>query len=323
MSELLPLTERPYRFSIQGGPFGNPDALRDHARQVEALGYEELFTSDHIGAPGSGGRAGGMFVVDPFIPLVVAAEVTTRLRLGPLVLNNEFYNPALLARTVATIDRLTGGRLVLGLGTGYASAEHDSLGMPIRAPGPRVSRFEESLVVLRALLDNGVVEHDGAYESVHFDDIGMTPTQVRVPFLIGGHGRRVVRLAGQHADIFQFTGLTHGKDGAPRAGGFALSDIVERGRWLSEAAGDRDSSIERSALVQFAACGDLAPTASELAERFELDVGVIEESPFVLAGPVEEVVDKIGRLRERLGITHYVVRDAEGFAPIVDALAGR
>src|SRR6056297_3398714 len=92
-------TKRPYRFSIQGGPFGDPDALREHARLVERLGYAELFTSDHIGAPGSGGRTGGAFVVDPFAPLIVATEATIRLRVGPLVLNTELYNPALLART--------------------------------------------------------------------------------------------------------------------------------------------------------------------------------------------------------------------------------
>lgn len=312
---------RKYRFSIQGGPFGDPVAFREHARLVEDLGYDELFTSDHIGSPGSGDRSGGMFVVDPFVPLIVAAESTSRLRVGPLVLNTEFYNPALLARTSATVDRLTGGRLVLGLGTGYAAAEHEAIGAHIRAPGPRVSRFAETLVVLRSLLDTGGVEHDGEYESVHFDDLGVTPTQTAVPFLLGGHGPRVVRLAGEHADIFQFTGLTHGKDGAPTAGGFALERLLERSRWLDEAAGPRNASIERSALVQFTACGDNAPPARELASQFNIAESIVEETPFVLSGSVDQIVDKIERLRKQLGITHYVVRDPEGFAPIVEALS--
>ena len=125
---------------MQGGPFGDREALRSHAREVEDLGYSELFTADHIGAP-EAARGGAVFVVDPFIPLVVAAEATATLRVGTLVLNNEFYNPALLARTVATTDRLTGGRLVLGLGTGYSMSEHASIGKPILDPGPRVSRI--------------------------------------------------------------------------------------------------------------------------------------------------------------------------------------
>lgn len=316
----MPSTARPYRFGVQGGPFGDPVALREHARNVEALGYDELFTSDHIGAPDADRPRGAMFIVDPFAPLIVAAESTTRLRLGPLVLNTEFYNPGLLARTVATTDRLTGGRLVLGLGTGYASAEHDSIGVPIRPPGARVSRFAESLDVLRALLDEGAVSHDGPHESIHIDDLGVTPTQDRIPFLVGGHGERVVRLAGEHADIFQFTGLTHGSDGTPGVGGFPLDEVVERGRWLTQAAGDRDAAIERSALVQFTSCGNATPTTSELADRFAVGVDVVESTPFILSGSVEQIVDKIERLREHVGITHYVVRDADGFAPVVEAL---
>lgn len=322
MSEPGGATHR-YRFSIQGGPFGEPAALRAHAQHVEALGFDELFTSDHIGSPGSDGRAGGMFVVDPFAPLIVAAEATTRLRVGPLVLNTEFYNPALLARTAATVDRLTNGRLVLGLGTGYAAAEHRGIGVSIRPPGPRVSRFEETLAVLRAALDDGVVDHDGEHESIHFDDIGVTPTQQRLPFLLGGHGRRVVQLAGEYADIYQFTGLTHGKDGVPSAGGFSLTDLQQRSAWLSEAAGDRNAAIERSSLVQFVVCGNSAPKGVELADQFGVEASVIDETPFVLSGSVEQLVDKIERLREQLGITHYVVRDPDGFAPIVTALSGR
>ena len=96
--------------------------------------------------------------------------------------------------------------------------------------------------------------------------------------------------------------------------------MAERSRWLRESAGYRDGEIERSALVQFTACDSDAPTPAELAEQFELDHDVVEESPFILSGSVEQIVDKIERLRERLGITHYVVRDPDAFAPVVDAL---
>ncbi len=296
------------RFAVQGGPLVAVEELREHARLVESLGYDELFTSDHLG------------LTDPFIPLVVAAEATTSLRVGPLVLNNEFHDTALLARTAATVDRLTGGRLVLGLGTGYAAAEHEAIGSPIRPPGARVSRFAESLSVLRSLLDRGSVDHDGEHLSVHVEDLGVETVQPHVPFLVGGHGRRVVELAARHADIFQFTGLEMGADGAITPAGFGLADLEERARWLSDAAGDRDAAIERSALVQLAAVGDDAPSPAELVERFGLDEETIAGSPFVLVGPVGAIVEKIERLRERLGITHYVVRDPEGFAPVVAAL---
>ena len=302
---------RPFRFAVQTGPFDDASALADFARRIEALGYEELYTYDHVGA------------VDPFAPLVVAAGATDRLRVGPLVLNNEFHNPVLLARTAATVDALSDGRLVLGLGTGYMEDEHDAIGVPIRPPGPRVDRFEECLTVLRSLLDDGAADLDGEHERVSVDDLGVRPAQDRVPFLIGGHGRRVVGLAGRFADIFQFTGLVHAERGRPTAGGFAASDVAARARWLSDAAGDRDGDIERSALVQFVAVGDDAPELDGLSERFGLDADVIAGSPFVLAGSVEQLVDRLERQRDELGISHLVVREPEVFAPVVEALTDR
>ena len=313
-------TSRPFRFAVQGGPFGDAQALAEHARHVESLGYDELYSFDHISQPaGSDGRG----LIDPFVPLVAAALATERLRVGPLVLNNELHRPALLARTAATVDRITGGRLVLGLGTGYAQDEHDAIGVPIRPPGPRVTRFGESLAILRSLLDTGAAHVDGDHEQVAIDDLGVEPLQERVPFLIGGHGRRVVALAARYADIFQFTGLVHGERGAPSGAGFARAEVDRRSRWLAEAAGDRHDEIERSALVQFTKVGTDTPTADDLAERFTLPVDVVTDTPFVLFGSLDQVVDRLERQRESLGISHYVVRDPDDFAPVVDALAGR
>ena len=313
-------TSRAFRFAVQGGPFDDAEALVEHARHVEALGYDELYSFDHISQPADSDHRG---LIDPFVPLVVAASATERLRVGPLVLNNEFHRPALLARTAATVDRMTGGRLVLGLGTGYAQDEHDAIGLPIRPPGPRVTRFGESLDILRSLLDTGAAHVDGEYEQVAIDDLGVEPLQERVPFLIGGHGRRVVALAARHADIFQFTGLVHGERGTPSGAGFAFAEVERRSRWLAEAAADRHDDIERSALVQFTKVGPDAPTAADLADRFALPADVVAETPFALFGSLDQVVDQLERQRESLGISHYVVRDPDDVAPVVDALAGR
>jgi alkanesulfonate monooxygenase SsuD/methylene tetrahydromethanopterin reductase-like flavin-dependent oxidoreductase (luciferase family) len=186
-----------------------------------------------------------------------------------------------------------------------------------------VTRFGESLAILRSLLDTGAVDHDGGFESVHIADLGVRPAQQHLPFLIGGHGRRVVGLAGRFADIFQFTGLTHGPDGKPGGGGFALDQVVERSRWLTESAGEREAEIERSALVQVTAVGPGSPSVDDLATRFGQPADVVEHTPFALFGSLEQVIDKVERLREHVGITHYVVRGPEGFAPVVAALRGR
>lgn len=302
---------RPFRFALQGGPFKDPERTRAHARDVESLGYEELYSFDHVGT------------VDPFVPLVVAALATERLRVGPLVLNNEFHQPALLARTVATIDAMIGGRLVLGFGTGYMQSEHDAIGLELRAPGLRVARFGESLQVVRSLLDTGACDLDGEHHHVHLEALGVEPANAHIPFLIGGHGRRVVSLAARFADIFQFTGLHHGERGVPNGGGFAIEEVDERSRWLTEAAGDRDADIERSILVQATYVGDDADAKlDEFAGQFEMPRELLEATPFVLVGSVQQVVEKLEGLRERIGVSHVTVRDADGFAPVVEALAG-
>ncbi|MBI5090599.1 MAG: TIGR03621 family F420-dependent LLM class oxidoreductase [Actinobacteria bacterium] len=303
---------RPFRFGYQSRVLADHDTIVADARRAEALGYDELFSYDHVGE------------VDPFVPLVVAAEATTRLRVSPLVLNNELHHPALLARTAATVDRLSGGRLVLGLGTGYAQDEHDAIGLTLRPPGDRVARFDESLTVLRALLDDGRCAFSGVHHSIGVDDLGVRPAQAHVPFLVGGHGRRVVTTAARHADIFQFTGLTHGDGGRPSPGGFAIDDVEHRRDWLLEAAAGRADAIELSVLVQTTDVAvDAHARIDQLASRFGLDRDQLVETPFVLAGSVEQVIDEVERLRERLGVSHIVVREPESFAPVVAALRGR
>jgi alkanesulfonate monooxygenase SsuD/methylene tetrahydromethanopterin reductase-like flavin-dependent oxidoreductase (luciferase family) len=210
------------------------------------------------------------------------------------------------------------------LGTGYLQSEHDAIGLLLREPRERVSRFEESIVALRALLDHGTATFDGAHHTLAVADLGIRPLQARVPFLIGGHGRRVVGIAGRHADIFQFTGLTHGEGGVPGPGGFGLDRVKERLTWLADAAGDRFPEIELSLLVQRSYVGDDARRhLGETSTRFGLDVEVLERTPFVLMGSHAQVVDKVEQLRETLGVSHFVIREAEVFAPVQAALAGR
>jgi probable F420-dependent oxidoreductase len=303
---------RPFRFAVQGGPFADRDALAAHARMVEDLGYQELFTADHLGT------------VDPFLPLLIVAEHTTMLRMGPLVLNNGFHHPAMLARTAATFDALSGGRLVLGLGTGYMRAEHDATGIALHTAGARVDRLGETLAALRTLLDTGSCRMHGEYHDLAVEEI-VRPVQPSVPFLIGGQGRRVVTtVAAPFADIFQFTGLTHDPvTGVPGPGGFARPDVRARRDWLRAAAGERFDAIELSTLVQATRIGADAPAEREaVAERLGCPPDLVDESPFALVGTEDAVVEKLLGLREDLGISHVVVRHARGFAPIVDRLSG-
>lgn len=302
-----------FRFAIQSGPFADPAALREYAKKVEDLGYAELFSSDHIGG------------TDPFLPLLVAAEATTTLRFGPLVLNNELHHPVLLARTAATFDLLTEGRLVLGLGTGYMRSEHAASDIVMRPPGDRVNRLGESIDALRSLLDKGTVAYEGDHFTLAVDDLGVRPAQPHVPIIVGGHGHRLVSMAARKADMFQFTGLTHDPEtGQPAAGGFARDVIAERHKWVQAAAGERYDQLELSTLVQQTEVGAGAAEArAETATSMKIEPELIDETPFILIGSVAQVIEKLHGLREELGIHHVVSRDPDDFAPIVRALAGQ
>ena len=289
--------------------FGEVEAVRQTARDCAEHGYDEFFTADHLGAP------------DPFAALLVAAMEAPALRVGPLVLNNAFHNPALIARAAATIDQMTGGRFILGLGTGYTQSEHDAAGIPLLPPKERVDQFEESVAALRSLLDTGGATVDGTHQQINVEDLGVRPVQSHLPMLIGGNGKRVVGIAGRYADIFQYTGLTHGPGGAVGPGGFSFASLSRRRGWLEDAAEDRLADIECSALVQRAVIGEGADELEEeIVEKWGLSREDLADCPFALYGSVEQIVDKVGRLRDSLGISHYVVRDPVEFVPVIEAL---
>lgn len=304
--------QKPFRFAVQTGPFADPTALADHARMVEDLGYDELWSADHIGA------------VDPFLPLLAAAHATTTLRVGPLVLNNEFHNPVLLARSAATLDALTGGRLILGLGTGFMQSEHDAADIELRPPARRVTRLIETVEVVRALLDTGAAHFDGEEVTVHLNDLGVRPAQEHVPILIGGSGRRMMALAARRADVVQLTGMSHdAATGALAPTEFGDDAVGARIAWLEEASDGRLPEMDVSALVQRThIAADTAEVRAGLMERLGCPSELIDTAPFVHVGNEDQIIEKLQRLRTDHGINHHVVRDPEDFAPIVAALAG-
>jgi alkanesulfonate monooxygenase SsuD/methylene tetrahydromethanopterin reductase-like flavin-dependent oxidoreductase (luciferase family) len=115
-------------------------AWLDRVRRLDDQGHDVLLTPDHLG------------LWPPFSPVVAAAEASDRLRFGTLVLNNEFWNPVLLAREVAAVDVLTDGRIELGMGAGHAEVEFAASGIPYDPPGARVARLAEAVPLVRRLL---------------------------------------------------------------------------------------------------------------------------------------------------------------------------
>jgi probable F420-dependent oxidoreductase len=176
---------RPFRFGasmIVPAPAGE---WRAKCRRAEELGYDVILVPDHLG------------MVAPFPALVAAAEATERPRLDTFVLSAGFWNPAPLAREVATTDALTGGRLELGLGAGYVQAEHDTAGLPYGSPGERVDHLRRTVDELERLL--GSPDHQP-----------QSAQKPRVPLMIGGNGDRMLRLTAERADIAAFTEFLRG-----------------------------------------------------------------------------------------------------------------
>jgi probable F420-dependent oxidoreductase len=287
---------RPFRFALQAIPQGSRADYQEVARKAEALGYSTLQTADHFG------------MADPFLPLVTAADVTTTLRVGPLVINSALHNPALLARQAATVDLLTDGRLELGLGAGYAQFEHDTVGIPLPPPRERVDRFDEGLGVLIDLLEGEV------------GGLGVTCVQKpHPPILIGGFRARMLAIAARRAEIVQLTGLTLDGAGWIEFGDPTWDGTVTQARTVREIAGDRE--VELSILIQLVAVDDAADAIAATSARLGLAPDVVEESPYFGYGSIDALCDKLTRLREEAGVTYVTVREMDAFAPVVARLA--
>jgi probable F420-dependent oxidoreductase len=301
---------RPFRFALQSMPTDRT-TWQDLARKAEDLGFSTLQVADHLGA------------ADPFSPLVSAADVTTTLRVGTLVLNNELHHPVLLARQAATVDLLSDGRLELGLGTGYALGEHTAMNIPLSPPPLRVRRLGAAVRLVQALMA-GKTADDEIY-GVQGAALGFAAVQhPHPPILVGGHGDAVLRMAAEQAQIVQLTGLVHDADGTPRPGGFGVETIEGRVAWVRQAAGGRFANLELSALVQRTVIGAAArEEATELADRWGMEPADLAASPFLLLGSVETIVEKLLGLRDRLGISYFTVREADAFAPVIERLAGQ
>src|SRR6266542_6208759 len=181
---------RPFRFAVTARFAGSGPHWRDVARRAEDLGYDVLLVTDHMGKQ-----------LAPIPALMAAADATTRLRVGSFVFANDYRNPVMLAKEVATIDLLSGGRVEMGIGAGWSTRDYRELGIPYDAPAVRVSRLEESVGLVKRLLTQESVDHAGEHYAVRGAKDRPRPLQRPHPSLmIGGGGPRVLRLAPREAD---------------------------------------------------------------------------------------------------------------------------
>jgi probable F420-dependent oxidoreductase len=207
------------------------------AQAAEEVGFDSIWVGDHLLYRGDGRPERGPW--EAWTLLAGLAAVTERVRLGPLVACAGFHAPAMLAKMAATVDELSGGRLVFGLGAGWSQSEFDAFGLPF---DHRASRFEESFDVVRRLLSGERVTTQGRFFQV--EDAVLLPQPARRPTLmIGSSGERVLRAALPHVDAWNIWFDLYGN--TPK--GFAAENAK-----IDEAvvrAGRAPSEVERSACV--------------------------------------------------------------------------
>src|SRR5213595_2507813 len=163
--------------------------FREKARTAEALGYSTLFVPDH-------------FIDHPLAPMpamATAAAVTNTLRVGSLVLANDYKHPVVLAREAATLDLLSDGRLELGIGAGWMTADYEKAGIPLDRAGVRISRLAESITIMKGLFGDGPFSFSGEHYRITDLDGRPKPVQQPVPFLIGGGAPKILALAAREA----------------------------------------------------------------------------------------------------------------------------
>jgi len=183
------------------------DDVLEITRHAEATGWDGVYVMDHF--MGNVGEPGAVETptLEGTAALAGLAVATDRLRLGTLVFGNTYRHPAVLANWAATVDRISGGRLLLGVGAGWQENEHEQYGIRLPPPGERIERFEEACLVWKGLLREPVTTVAGEHYQLTEAICEPKPVQARLPLLIGGKGDRMMGVVARHADEWNMWGL--------------------------------------------------------------------------------------------------------------------
>jgi probable F420-dependent oxidoreductase len=310
-------TTRAFRFGVQASTARTSAEWTEQARKIEGLGYSTLFMPDHFVDT----------ALAPMVALSFAAAATTTLRIGMLVLGNDYKHPAVVAKEAATLDVLSGGRLEFGLGAGWMTADYDALGLPYDRPGVRIERLAEALTVVKGAWRDGAFDFAGAHYTIAaYDGLPKPVQQPRPPILVGGGGERLLRLAGREADIVGINPILRaGVIGVEAAQDTMGDSTLRKVGWVREGAGERFDDIELQIRYFVASITDDAQgLADAMAPAFGVDPADVAASGAVLVGSVDDVCDTLVARREEWGVSYVVLGDDtyEEFAPVVARLAG-
>jgi probable F420-dependent oxidoreductase len=311
--------DRKFRFALLAKQPRSASDFRDLARRAEDLGFSTFSMPDH-------------FVDHPLAPIPVimaAASVTTTLKVGTLVLGNDYRHPVVLANEASTIDLLSDGRLELGVGAGWMTDDYEKGGFPLDSAGVRIARLDESLTVIKGLMADGPFSFQGQYYRVEGLDGEPKPVQKpHPPIVVGGGGPKVLALAAKHAQIVGInsnlkSGVSEHPDSIQSLTSVATDQKLET---LRAAAGDRFDDLEIQTLVGFVHnSDDRAGFGKGIASRFGVTPEVALETPAVLVGTVDEMIETLEAHRRRWQMSYFVIPEdfIDVIAPVIERVAGR
>lgn len=303
---------KPFRFAITATRAESGDAWRAKARRIEELGYDTLLITDHITQQ-----------LAPIPAMAAALEATTRLRVGSYVFANDYRNPVMLAKEIATLDVLSGGRVEFGLGAGWSQRDYDMLGLPFDPPGKRVSRMIEAVALIDRLFVEDSVDASGEFYTVHGATVLPKPVQrPRPPVMIGAGGPRMLRFAARHADIVALN-PRFDANAQPVISDLTRGETERKLTRLRAEAGARLDRVELNIFIVDAGVTDEPRSLFDaLATRLKGAAAQVLDSPFFLYGSHADLKRQLLARRERLGITYFGLPEKamEPFASLVREL---
>lgn len=299
----------PIRFSVSMPAWrGSLPEWQDELRRIEGNGFHAVAAADHFTEG---------WDIEPMVALTAAALSTSTLRVQTGVLGNDYRHPVLVHRMAATLDAVSGGRFILGLGAGWLTSDYEAAGIPFDTPGVRIARLEEAIAVIKGLFGDSPFSFAGEHYTI--TDLTGAPAPVQQPhppLFLGGGSPRVLRLAGREADIVGIVAsLKEGTLGRHQVVDLARESVEQKLGWVREGAGGRDVTIEINHWLVRVTDTEAEADAllGKVAARNDVTVELLRDSPGVLVGTLDRLVDTIVERHETLGISYFQL-DA-GFPP--------
>ncbi|MEA2528383.1 MAG: hypothetical protein QOG89_27 [Thermomicrobiales bacterium] len=282
---------QPLRFGVIRNNILSWDETIAQWRRFEEAGFDSVWNCDHFQRPSDPGGPH----LDAWTILAAVAAGTSRVRLGVLVTSNTFRHPALLAKQAVTVDHVSGGRLELGIGTGWFREEHDRFGIPFPPTPELVERFQEAVEIVDLLMRQDVTTYEGRHYRLQDAPFRPAPIQKpRPPLTLGAHGPRMLRIVARYADRWNSYASVEEMRARNEAIDRACAEI-----------GRDPSELTRSVALVVCVGRDDAEVAARAA-KIGREVGELRANG--VAGSPAEAVERLSEWREKTGVSRVYLQ---------------